>query len=242
MERFSHSPSFFRPSLIEVLREVKSIIDKLVDKWINDCSYYSLQNLANLAFSYSYARKGEELVSLLAKMELTSESSLILRRILNISDPELLAFVLYALGTLAYKDIISEELREGPDSAAGEMLINHLSLGIIPNLGRHLDVVIKGLNLGDNPQSVPPNLIAKIHLAKIQIGLDRPYFLSRYEWMVYEQIRIWLLEGYSKVKQTHILITFLVDALIPLGIIHILYPLSAKLSGLSLLSTGDYTN
>jgi len=209
--------------------EVKSIIDKLVDEWIDDSSYYALQNLAYLAFSYSYARKGEELFSLLVKMGLIEESSLMLKRILNISDPELLALVLYALGTLAYEDIIHRKIKERSDSAADKRLINHLRLEKIPDLARNLDVVIKGLNIGDNHQSVPPNLIAKIHLAKIQSGLDSPFFLSRYEWRVYNQIRIWLVKGYLKVKQTHLLITFLVDALIPIVIIHVLYPLYDRL-------------
>jgi hypothetical protein len=211
-------------------RKVKSIIDKLINVWINEGSYYALQNLAYVAFSYSYARKGKELFSLVNKMGLTGKSSLMLRRILDISDPELLALILYTLSTLAYEDMISGEIEESPDSGEGEKLIKYLRLEIIPELGRHLNVVIEGLNLRDNPQSVPPNLIAKIRLAKIQSGLDKPFVLSRYEWRVYKQIRVWLLEGYLKVKQGHLLITFLVDALLPLGIIHVLYPFYARIS------------
>jgi|GEM_PF-2058741 len=212
--------------------KISSIINKMINIWISSSSYYDLQNLAYTAFSYSYAKKGEKLFSLIVKMGLTSKSSLMLRRFLDIADPEILALILYALSTLAYEDIVPRKIKEKTDSDEDEKLIEHLRLELIPDLGRHLDVVIKGLNLEDNPQIVPPNFIAKIRLAKIQSGLDKPFVLSRYEWRVYKQIRVWMLKGYSKVKQTHLLITFLVDALLPLGIVYVLYPLYTRLSEL----------
>jgi len=211
-------------------KRVKSIIDKLSNVWIDEGSYYALQNLAYVAFSYSYARKGKELFSLLNKMGLTGKTSLMLRRILDLSDPELLALILYTLSTLAYEGIIPREIEESHDSEKDERLIKYLRLELIPELGRRLNTVVEEFGLRDNPQSVPPNLIAKIRLAKIQSGLDKPFVLSRYEWRVYKQIRIWLLEGYLKVKQSHLLITSLVDALLPLGIVHVLYPLYTKIS------------
>ena len=210
--------------------KISSIIDRMIDIWIRSSSYHDLQNLSYVAFSYSYAKNGEKLLSLIDKMGLTSRSSLILRRLLDIADPEILALILYALSTLAYEDIVPRKIKENPGNGEGVKLIEYLRLELIPDLGRHLDVILKGLNLEDNPQVVPPSFIAKIRLAKIQSGLDKPFILSRYEWRAYKQIRIWMLKGHLKVKQTHLLITFLVDALLPLGIIHVLYPLYTRLS------------
>lgn len=217
--------------------KISSILDRVIDVWIRSSSYHDFQNLAHVAFSYSYAKNGEKLLSLIVKMGLTSRSSLILRRLLEIADPEILALILYALSTLAYEDIVPRKIKEDPGNGESVKLIEYLRLELIPDMGRHLDVVLKGLNLEDNPQVVPPSFIAKIRLAKIQSGLDKPFILSRYEWRVYKQIRIWMLKGYSKVKQTHLLITFLVDALLPFGIIHILYPLYAKISELIIQTT-----
>jgi len=222
---------------------ISSVINRMTDKWISQSDYYYLRNLAYIAFSYSYTKNGEKLFSLIDKMGLTSRSSLILRRVLDIADPEIVALILYSLSTLAYEDIIPEKIKKNATSDEGVRLIEYLRLELVPDLGRHL-VALNSLNLEDNLRVVPPSLIAKIRLAKIQSGLDKPFILSRHEWRAYKQTRIWMLKGYLKVKQTHLLIIFLADTLIPLGAIHVLYPLYTRLSE-SIAQTmvaGLYTN
>jgi len=223
---------------------ISSIIDRMIDEWTNNIDYYGLRNLAYITFSYSYTKNGEKLFSLIVKMGLTSRSSLILRRLLDIADPEIIALILYSLSTLAYEDIIPGKIKKDATSGDDVGLIEYFRLELIPDLGRHLDDVLKSLNLEDNLQGVPPSFIAKICLAKIQSGLDRPFILSRYEWRAYKQARIWMLKGYLKVKQTHLLITFLADALLPFGVIHVLYPLYTRLSELiaQTITAGPYTN
>ena len=61
-------------------------------------------------------------------------------------------------------------------------------------------------------KSLPPDLLAKIQLARIETGLDKPFMLSKYEWKMYQEVLKAFERGYYRVHRQHLMIGLILNA------------------------------
>jgi hypothetical protein len=73
--------------------------------------------------------------------------------------------------------------------------------------------------------SVPPDLIAKIQLARAESGFDKPFMLSKYEWTIYQEVLKVLEQGYYRVRKRDLMLGLVLNTVFLLpSIIIILAP------------------
>lgn len=155
-------------------------------------------------------------------IKLYSSNSPLLQSILNSSDAELIALTLYVFGKLAY----DRKLRRKLKSKVGVGATRSIKYKIIPMLGMTLEKRISETGLILDVASVPRGLIAKIQLARIESGLDKPFMLSKFEWKVYQETLKALRLGYHRVHRRHLLIGLILNGIFLLpSIINVLISL-----------------
>ncbi len=71
-------------------------------------------------------------------------------------------------------------------------------------------------------QHAPPELLAKIQLARIESGLEKPFMLSKYEWEIYQEVLKSAKEGVFGVNRKHLALNLILTAVIPSLIIVLL--------------------
>ncbi|RLG62704.1 hypothetical protein DRO21_07045, partial [archaeon] len=203
------------------ISELEENINNYLDKWFRKFDYEAQRNIVYTLFGLAYL-PDKNLVSLVSKYKLYLSSSSLFKSIINSYDVELIALTLYIFGRLAYYRKLRKELKNRVSRRAVETIRYKL----IPELGNILNKRILELNLLSDPKSIPPDLIAKIELARVESGLDKPFILSKHEWWIYQQVLKMISRGYFKAHRYHLISTLLIDFFSPIAIIlfHNKYP------------------
>ena len=186
-------------------------IEECLDRWFQQLDYESQKSIAYVLFGLAYV-SDEELIKMVKKFNLVTRDNIFLQRVMNGHDIENIALVLFALGKLAYNNKLSNKLKR----EAGEAALYTLRFEIIPQLGRILNIRIVEEGVLEDFQYVPAELLAKIQLARIESGLEKPFILSKYEWEVYQEVLKAVKEGFFKVNRQHLVISLILTATIPL--------------------------
>lgn len=189
-------------------------INNSLNNWFKHLDYESQRNITYILFGFAYVLD-EKLVDIIKEFKLYSISSNPLQRIMNAYDVELIALILYVFGRLTY----SRKLRKRVREKIGKNAIKIIRYKVIPFIGNVLTRRISEAGILLDTKSLPPDLLAKIQLARIESGLEKPFMLSKFEWKVYQETLKALKRGYYRVHKRHLLICLLLDSTILLPLI-----------------------
>ena len=203
----------------DISTKLEKDIDNSLNEWLKNLDYESQRNIVYILFGFAYT-SDVRLVEVIKSLKLYSFNSYLLQSIINSSDVELIALTLYVLGKLAYGK--NKKLRK----MLGRNIVRNIRCRIIPTLGATLEKRIAELGLLSDLASVPRDLIAKIQLARIESGLDKPFMLSKYEWRAYQEALKVFKRGYYRVHRRHLIVGLVLNAtLLPLSTIIVLVPI-----------------
>ena len=192
-------------------------IKEHLDRWFQELDYESQKSIAYALFGFAYA-SDKELIKIVKKFNLITKDNMFLQRLMNGHDVENIALVLFTFGKLAYNKKLFKKLKH----EAGMLALNTLRFEIIPQLGRILDIRISEEGMLEDLQHAPPELLAKIQLARIESGLEKPFMLSKYEWEIYQEVLKSAKEGFFGVNRKHLALNLILTAVIPSLIIVLL--------------------
>jgi hypothetical protein len=178
---------------------LKKNIEECLEKWLNSPDYDFQRQIIFVLFGLAYLSDGL-LIDFVKKYRANPNFKVILHKIFDYQDIESIALILYILGRLKeigkdiYKDIYKKEL--------------------IPEFefGNFLRSIEQSLEIS----SMPLDLLAKIKLAKVESGLDKPFVISKYEEQVYQQVKNMIKEEKFVVIYKHLLLTIVIDIFVPL--------------------------
>jgi len=209
----------------DILIKLEKDIDNSLNTWLRNLDYESQKNMIYALFGFAYT-SDKKLVEVIKSVKFYSPNSFLLQSIMDSDDIELIALTLYVLGKLAYDKKLSKMI--------GKNIVRNIRYKVIPMLGGVLERRISDAGLLSDVASVPRDLIAKIHLARIESGLDKPFMLSKYEWEVYQEVLKTFKRGYYRVHRQHLVVGLILNAtlLFPLTII-ILAPILPDLLGIA---------
>jgi len=203
----------------DILAKLEKDIENSLDKWLKNLDYESRRNIVYILFGFTHT-SDKKLVEVIKNIKLYSSNSYLLQSIINSNDVELIALILYVFGKLAYGK--NKKLRR----ILGKNIIRRIRNKIIPMFGITLNKKIVELGLLSDLASVPQDLMAKIQLARIESGLDKPFMLSKYEWRVYQETLKVFERGYYRVHRHHLIVGLVLNAtLLPLSTIIVLAPI-----------------
>jgi hypothetical protein len=192
----------------------KEIDDKLRN-WLEHLDYRALKGISYTLFGFALLLD-DKLSDIVGEFKLYSTDSYLLRKIETTSDIELIALTLYTLGRIAY----SEKLRGSVEKKVGKNAVKSIRYKVIARLGNILNMRISEDGILESVESLPPDLLPKIQLARIEAGLDKTYVLSKYEWEIYQEVLKASRQGYYHVHRKHLVIGLILNAvLIPTALI-----------------------
>jgi len=192
----------------EHVSSLNKYIDDKLEYWSEHLDYESQRNIIYILFGFTYV-SDEKLADIIKEFRLYSTSSDLLRKITNTYDVEPLALILFVLGRVAY----SRKLRRIVKKKIGKNAIKIIRYKVIPYIG---NVFTNRTSILSDTKSLPPDLLAKIQLARIEAGLDKPFMLSKYEWKMYQEVLKASKRGYYRVHRKHLVIGLILNATLPL--------------------------
>jgi len=199
----------------EYINTLNRDINSNLDKWTSILDYESQRNIAYTLFGLAYI-EDKKLIDLINKFKLYSTDSILLKRIMNTHDIELIALILYVFGRIAYNRKMRSSTK-GKIRRKKRGIVKIIRDEIIPLLGNILTKRISEAGiLPENGGSLPPDLLAKIQLARIESGLDKPFVLSKFEWEIYQEISKALRRGYYRVRKSDLIICLVLNSVVPL--------------------------
>lgn len=178
----------------EHFRTIRSAILEKFDYWVKNPDPDNLRQISYTLFGLSYILdKG--VVELVEKYKLYAPGSYRIEYLIQSYDVESLSLFLYSLGRIVYTKLRKQAQEYEKD----------IRLKLIPLINRVLDRRIKELGLVGDLIVENPHLWAKIHLAKIETGMSKPFQISKYEWEIYQEVLKYFEEGFIKAKRSHII-------------------------------------
>lgn len=197
----------------EHVNNLKKYISNNLNNWFELLDYDSQKNSTYVLFGFAYILD-DTLVDIIKEFKLYSDDSYLLRKIIDSYDVELIALILYVLGKLAYNNKLKRIMKK----KIGKNAIRIIRQKSIPFIGEVLTKRIYEtyLQLGEDidMKSLPLDLLAKIQLAKIESGLDKPFMLSKFEWKIYQETLKALERGYYRVRRHHLFICLILDSIL----------------------------
>lgn len=191
----------------EYVNDLSKFIDDRLRHWLEYLDYESQRNTIYILFGFAYILD-EKLADIVKEFKLYSINSDLLREITNTHDIEPIALILYVLGRIAY----SRKLRRSVEKKVGKNAIKIIRYKAIPSIGSILTRRISEAGILVDTKSLPPDLLAKIQLARIESGLDKPFTLSKYEWKIYQEVSKAFRHGYYRVRRRDLIIGLILNA------------------------------
>jgi len=196
-----------RVGAMEYVSSLNKYIDDNLKHWFEHLDYVSQRSVIYILFGFAYILD-EKLADIIKGFKLYSINSDLLRKITSTYDIEPLALILFVLARTAY----SRKLRRSVEKKIGKNKIKTIRYKVIPYIGNVLTRRISETGILLDTKSLPPDLLAKIQLARIEAGLDRPFMLSKYEWKVYQEVLKAFERGYYLVHRRHLMIGLILNA------------------------------
>ncbi|MGC9107212.1 MAG: hypothetical protein ACP5IE_03355 [Infirmifilum sp.] len=191
-----------------VSRLGKEIDDKLRN-WFRHLDYRTLRSISYALFGFAYVLD-DKLSDIVGEFKLYSTDSDLLRKIEAIYDIEPIALTLYALGRVAY----SKKLRRSVEKKVGKNAVKSIRYKVIARLGNILNMRMSEAGILEYVESLPSDLLPKIQLARIEVGLDKPFILSKHEWKIYQEVLKASRQGYYHVHRKHLVIGLILTAVL----------------------------
>ncbi len=190
----------------EILEELGRNIDNKVREWLGSPAKtpQKIRDIIYIFFTYLYILD-EKLVEVLEILK--QHKQVLLQIILNSEDVEIIALALYVLARIAYNKRLKQLFKKRELKTYLEIREDIFKLSNV------LNTFIK-LNKESLRNMAPKDLLAKIELAMLESGLDKPYVLSKYERKRYQEIRRSLESGYMMVNRKHLLCIIILNVLI----------------------------
>jgi len=189
----------------------KEIDDKLRN-WFERPDYRALRSISYTLFGFAYVLD-DKLSDIVREFKLYSTDSDLMRKIENTHDIEPIALTLYALGRIVY----SKKLRRSVEKKVRKNAVESIRYEVIARLGNILEMRISEAGIPGDVESLPPDLLSKIQLARIEAGLDKPFILSKYEWKIYQEVLKVSKQGYYHVHRKHLVIGLILNAVLLLS-------------------------
>ena len=205
----------------EYVSRLSKHMDSNLRYWFKYLDYESQRNITYMLFGFAYILD-KKLVDIIKEFKLYSINSDLLRKITNTHDVEPIALILYVLGRIAY----NRKLRRSVEKKVEKNAIKIIKYKVIPSIGNVLTRRISEAGILLDTKPLPSDLLAKIQLARIESGLDKPFMLSKYEWRVYQEVLKAFKRGYYRVHRRHLIMGLILNATLLLpSIIIVLAPI-----------------